>query len=152
MKNLLLTLSLAAVLGTASAQQFILKTYVEKTKIGMKSGTAFGIENRYGWEYGGYYQESSLMESLLSNEEKAVLPRFYEREFYGMYFSAPLLDSKYVILKAHVRTGVSNGENFVITPSILADYSPSRHIRFGVGIGSRAFRPTLQGSLSILFN
>ncbi|MEP1094105.1 MAG: hypothetical protein ABJG78_03295 [Cyclobacteriaceae bacterium] len=151
MKYLLLALSLAAVLGTTSAQQFVLKTYTEKTKISTKTGTAFGIENRYGWEYGGFYQESSLMESLLSNEKKANLPRFYEKEFYGMYFSAPVMDSKYVVLKAHVRTGVSNGQNFVITPSFFADYNPSHHIRFGVGVGTRAFRPTLQGSLSILF-
>ena len=128
-KITLFTITLAAVLGTASAQQFVMRTYVEKTKISMKSGTAFGMENRYGWEYGGFYQESSLMESLLSNEEKGALPRFYEKEFYGMYFAAPVMDTKYVVVKAQVRTGVSNGENFVITPSVLADYSPSRHIR-----------------------
>ncbi len=150
MKRLLFVLVLTGVLGTTSAQQFVLRTYLEKTKISVKTGSSFGVENRYGWEYGGFYQQSLLMESFLGNEEKTNLPRFYEKEFYGMYFAAPVIVSSGIVLKAQVRTGVSNGANFVITPSLLADYKPSRHIRFGVGLGSRAFRPTMQGSLSII--
>lgn len=142
---------LATIMGVASAQQFILKTYAEKTSVSIKSGTAIGIENGFGWEYGGFFQESSLMESLLSEEAKKGLPRFYEREFYGLYFAVPVVDTNYLTLKAQVRSGVSNGQNFVITPSVLADYSPFNHIRLGVGLGVRAFRATMQGSFSIIF-
>ncbi len=150
-KNLLFSVVLIVALGTASAQDVIVKTYVEKTRVGVKSGTSVGMENSYGWEYGGFYQESSLLESLMSEEQKALLPRNYEKTFYGAYFAAPVMESEFVVLKAHIRTGISNGENFVITPSLLADYKISSIARFGFGLGSRAFQPTMQASFSILF-
>lgn len=153
MKKLFITtLVFAAVLGTVSAQKLIVKTYVEKTHMSPKTGTAIGFENRYLWEYGAFFQEASLMESFLMSEAaKEALPRHYEKEFAGIYFAVPVMSREHFTVKANVRTGVSNGENFVITPSLLADYKLAEHIRLGMGVGSRAFRPTLQGSLSFVF-
>lgn len=151
-KPLLTTLVFAAILGTACAQKLTVRTYVEKTKMSPKSGTAVGFENNYQWEYGAFYQETSLMESLMMNqEEKKALPRQYEREFYGVYFEAPMWSKESLVVKMNVRTGVSNGQNFVITPSVLADYKLGEHLRVGMGVGTRAFQPTLQASVAIAF-
>ena len=151
-KHILLILLFVGVLGTASAQKMIIRTYVEKTHMSPKTGTAIGFENRFLWEYGAFFQEASLMESFLMSEaEKAALPRHYEKDLTGIYFAVPVIARESFIVKANVRTGVSNGENFVITPSVLADYMPVKHVRIGVGVGSRAFRPTLQASFALSF-
>lgn len=151
-KHILLSLLFAAVLGTVSAQKVIIKTYVEKTHMSPKTGTAIGFENRFLWEYGAFFQEASLMESfMMSEEDKESLPRHYEKDFTGIYFAVPIVARESFLVKANVRTGVSNGENFVITPSVLADYIPVKHVRIGLGVGSRAFRPTLQASVSLSF-
>jgi len=149
-KQLLITIFLAAVLGTVSAQNLILKTYVEKTVSGPKVGTAIGFENSYQLEFGGFYQEASIMQSMLMSEEQiAKLPRNYEREFYGAYFSVHVFKRDKFTTKVNVRTGVANQINFVITPSVLASYKPVKNLRIGAGIGSRLLSPTLQGSVSL---
>ncbi|MEQ8905205.1 hypothetical protein [Ekhidna sp.] len=151
-KQLILLLLFAAVLGTASAQKVIVRTYIEKTHMSPKTGTSIGFENQFQWEYGAFFQEASLMESfMMSEEDKESLPHQYEKEFAGIYFAVPVVSREQIVLKANVRTGVSNGENFVITPSLLADYKPMKHVRIGMGVGSRAFRPTLQASVSFAF-
>ncbi|WP_425390701.1 hypothetical protein [Ekhidna sp.] len=151
-KPFLLVVFLLTLMGLASGQELVVKTYVEKTHMSPKTGTAIGFENQYQWEYGAFFQETSLVESFMMSEaDKAALPRHYEKEFYGLYFAVPVMLREQFVVKANVRTGVSNGENFVITPSLLADYKLAEHIRVGMGLGSRAFRPTLQGSLSFVF-
>ncbi|MEP1033542.1 hypothetical protein [Ekhidna sp.] len=151
-KYILLSLLFAAVLGTASAQKVIIKTYVERTHMSPKTGTAIGFENRFLWEYGVFFQEASLMESfMMSEQDKEALPRHYEKDFSGIYFAVPIVARESFLLKANVRTGVSNGENFVITPSVLADFMPVKHVRLGLGVGSRAFRPTIQASVALSF-
>ena len=124
MKNLLLaSILMVTVLGTASSQKIIVKTYFEQTHMSPKTGTSISFENSLGWEFGGFFQESSLMESLLMNEDElSQMPRFYEKEFYGAFFSVPVRRSERIDLKVQVRTGVTNGQNFLITPSLLADY------------------------------
>ncbi|MEM9895365.1 MAG: hypothetical protein AAF789_03270 [Bacteroidota bacterium] len=148
-KTILFTCFSVLMLSTVFSQQLKITKYIERTHISPKIGTAIGFVNQYGWEYGAFYQEASILESTMSEERRSQLPRFYEREFYGAYFSAPLLYSGNLKLKMNVRTGVSNGENFVITPSLLSDYKVTRRITIGAGVGSRAFRPTLQGSISV---
>ncbi len=151
-KLLLLSLVLIAVIGTASAQKVIVRTYIEKTHMSPKTGTAIGFENRFKWEYGAFFQEASLMESfMMTEEELEALPHQYEKEFAGVYFAVPIISREQFVVKANVRTGMSNGENFVITPSVLADFQPIKHISIGMGVGSRAFRPTLQASVALSF-
>lgn len=151
-KQLLLPLLLVAVLGTASAQKLVVKTYVEKTNMSPKTGTSIGFENKFKWEFGGFYQEASLMESImLTDEDLENLPRLYEKEFGGIYIAVPMTIREKYVIKAQVRTGVTNGENFTITPSVLADYMLADKIRIGMGVGSRGFRPTMQASVSFAF-
>lgn len=150
-KYLLLISLLITVLKTVIAQQVVVTAYVEKTHVGPKSGTSIGHLNEYGWEYGAFYQESSLLESMLSEQQRALLPRFYEREFFGAYFTVPLVDTDLLSVRTQIRTGVVNREYFIITPSFLGDIRASKNIRFGLGVGTRALRPTWQLSYSMLF-
>lgn len=154
-KQLLFILLLAAILGIASAQQspqkIIIRTYIEKTHMSPKTGTMIGFENRYLWEFGAFFQESSLMESLMSEEARADMPRHYERDFTGIYFAVPVMIRESIVIKVNVRTGVSNNENFVITPAVLAVYRPTKNLNIGLGLGSRAFRPTLMASIGLSF-
>ncbi len=151
-KQLLLLLLFVTVLGTASAQKVIVRTYVEKTNMSLKTGTAIGFENQFNWEFGAFFQEASLMESfMMSDEDLEALPHQYEKEFTGIYFAVPIVSREQYIVKANVRTGVTNGENFAITPSVLADYTPIKHLKIGMGVGVRGFRPTLQASVAFSF-
>ena len=131
---------------TANAQRLQLKTYVENTHISPKAGVMIGFENKYAWEYGTFYQESGI---LTGSSSESSLPKNYERTLYGAFFAVPLVDTRKLDVKMQVRTGVSNGVNFVITPSAHAYYSLVRNVKFGVGLGTRAFRPTLQSSFVI---
>ena len=151
-KQLLLSLFFVAVLASASAQKMIIRTYLEKTHMSPKTGTSIGFENQFGWEYGAFFQEASLMESFMMSEaDVEALPRHYEREFTGLYFAVPIVSRESYIIKMNVRTGMTNGKNFLITPSVLADYKLAEYIRLGMGVGSRNFRPTIQGSVAFSF-
>ena len=151
-KPLLFLVLLLLIMSIASAQKVIVRTYIEKTHMSPKTGTAIGFENKFRWEYGAFFQEASLMESfMMTEEELEALPHVYEKEFAGVYFAVPIISREQFVVKANVRTGMSNGENFVITPSVLADFQPMKHISIGMGVGSRAFRPTLQASVALSF-
>jgi len=132
----------------ATAQRLNVTTYVEKTNIGIKGGTAFGFENHLGFEYGGFYQEAELTEGLFG-QERDELPRFYEKEFFGLYGAAPLMVRAKYDLKINVRMGVTNGENFLITPSLVANYQLMKIISVRGGIGARSFQPTFQAGINI---
>ncbi len=150
-KQLLILLFFVAIVAPVFAQ-VIFRTYVEKTQISPKVGVSIGFENQFQWEYGAFFQETSLMESLMMSEvDKEALPQYYEKRFVGLYVAVPIVFRKSYVVKANIRTGVTNGENFIITPSVLADYKLARHIRVGVGMGLRNLRPTLQSSVAFSF-
>jgi hypothetical protein len=148
MKKLIVFISVVTLAQIGYSQSLSARTYIERTSVGSKLGTAIGIENELGFEYGGFYQEASLMESMM-NKEETTLPRFYEKEFFGLYGAAPLVMRSNYDLKLQVRMGVSNGESFLITPSLLANYHVFKMVSLGGGIGARSFRPTFQGSITI---
>ncbi|MEO1255672.1 MAG: hypothetical protein AAFY41_12445, partial [Bacteroidota bacterium] len=88
---------------------------------------------------------------MMSESDIEALPHHYEREFAGLYVAVPITSREFYVIKANVRTGMTNGENFAITPSIQADYKLAKYIRIGMGVGSRNFRPSLQGSVAFSF-
>lgn len=150
MKKLFLILPVFLLTCTVFAQQFVTSTYVERTSVSPKTGVSIGTVNRYGMEFGGFYQESKLIESTLMSERSLeALPRMYEQVFYGAYFACPLLYSRISEVRLNIRTGVVNGESFVITPSVLGRYKFNQTLSVGAGVGVRAFRPTFQTKISI---
>ena len=132
---------------TLSAQDLTARSYVEKTAIGNKLGTAVGYIFPCKVEVGGFYQKNA---EFMNAQE--ITERFYEKEFAGMYLNLPLKHYHKINFDLNVRTGVVNGQNFAITPSLLGSYSPVKAIKMGVGVGARMFRPTLQASLAIRLN
>ena len=78
------------ILGLATqvmSQQLKVTSYLETTSVSPKLGVAISRVSEYGIEYGGFYQESEIMESLfMGTEDTAALPRFYEQTFYGLFF------------------------------------------------------------------
>lgn len=154
MKNLavrkLIVLALILMLFGVSlvkGQGFQAKTYIEKTHVSPKFGTAIGYVFGDQIEVGGFFQRASVQE-----QAEYGRPLQSENEFYGAYFAYPLLSGKTAHLKLNVRTGVSNGENFAITPSLQASYQPLKFLSVGGGIGARAFRPTYMATISIKLN
>lgn len=141
------------ILGIATqvlAQELRVSSYVETTSVSPKLGVSIGRVSEFGIEYGGFYQESKILEAwLMSAEGTANLPRFYEKTFYGLFFNYPVVSSDNFDVLFNVRTGVVNKLYFVITPSFMANYKPGNRISLGAGIGIRSFRPTLQSSISI---
>lgn len=142
-----LTLLIVAVgigILAAKAQSLNAATYVEQTHISAKVGTAFGYTFSSNIELGGFYQQAAQ-----PVQREYGRPLMEEEEFYGVFFAYPIIGSDKANLKMNVRTGVSNGENFVITPGVVANYSPFKKITLSSGVGTRAFRPTLMASLKV---
>ena len=150
MKKLASILVTSLVATLALGQSFIASTYVEKTSVSPKTGFSIGIENDYNIGYGAFYQESKLAEAaFMSQDERNNLPKRYEKVFYGLYLSVPVADYYRGSLVANIRTGVANGESFIITPSLLANYELTNTLSIGGGLGVRSFAPTFQTSISI---
>ena len=105
------------------------------------------INSKAGIEVGGFFQKA-----VEGTAPEGATPWNYEKEFYGAYFTYPVVSGYFVDLGFNVRTGVSNGENFVITPSILTSIAPIQQIKIGAGLGVRAMRPTVQGTITIRLN
>lgn len=136
---------LFAILGFgAKAQSLQASSYFERTTVGPKVGTSIGYEFIDLIEVGGFYQKA-----INGAEGKETHGKWFEKEFYGAYFSYPVFDDFNTTVKLNVRTGVSNGENFLITPSLLANYHVFKRFSLGGGIGARMFRPTWQANLKI---
>lgn len=147
MKTTLLTTILFIIALASFAQKVQVRSYVERTHISPKLGTSVGICTQDNIEIGGFYQHA--MDELFSEEQNS---KRMERQFYGVYFGYPMMSYRRMDVKFNLRTGVSNGENFVITPSVLGAFRPVPAINLGAGVGVRAFRPTLMGSISINLN
>ena len=144
MKNILITIALIIISLATYGQSLSLSSYVEQTQIGPKLGTSIGFNTNIDIEVGGFYQKAVEVTGT-----EGMRPWKIEQEFYGAYFNYPITKGEHLGLKFNVRTGVSNGENFVITPSLLGSLSPVKAIKIGAGLGVRALRPTLMGSISI---
>lgn len=142
--TLALVLVLTSIGFVAQAQSLTASSYIEKTIIGPKVGTAIGYEFIDHVEVGGFYQKAI---NTSNNEE--TRSRWFEKEFYGAYLAYPVFDDFNTTVKLNIRTGVSNGENFLITPSILANYNLFEKISVGGGIGVRTLRPTWQANVKI---
>ena len=148
MKKLIAFTVIVLIAQIGYGQNLSLRTYVESTNVSSKMGTAIGFENDLGFEYGGFYQESTLMDNLIK-KETTTRPRLYEKEFFGLYGAAAIVQKASYDLKLQVRMGVVNREHFSITPSILANYHLFKSVSIGGGIGTRAFQLTYQGSITI---
>lgn len=145
-KLFIFTLLIGAIGYSASAQRLTARTYVEKTQINLKNGFAMGFLFKNDAEAGAFYQKSAGF----GEGSDAPLPRFFEHELMGIYAAYPIYNTRTFDVKYQVRTGVSNGQNFAITSSILADYTILNRFKIGAGIGSRNFSPTLQSSLTVM--
>ncbi len=124
------------------SQSIYASSYTESTHISPKIGAAVGFSFSNQIELGGFYQNSVTDVPTRSDGYK-----IYEETFMGMYFNYPIVSDRLASLKLNVRTGVTNSENFTITPSLLANYNLLKTMQLGVGVGVRAFRPTLQASV-----
>lgn len=142
--RLIVTIGMLGVIHFTKAQTTFVSSYIEQTKVGSKVGTQLGFETRHGYEIGAFYQKEA--DIIVTEENK---PRFYEKEFKGMFFAGNIIEGRKIKVKLNVRTGVTNKINFSITPSVVGYYKISRYIGFQTGIGIRSLRPTLQAGLRI---
>lgn len=146
MKKLTALISIITFLLTVSlsAQNFQAGTYIERTHISPKMGTSIGYSFDSKIEVGGFYQSAT---AEVPTREDGM--RIYEEQFYGAFINYPIAGNQKANLKFNIRTGVTNGENFLITPSILGNYQILHRIMIGTGVGIRTFRPTLQASIKL---
>jgi hypothetical protein len=116
---------------------------VERTHIGPKVGTATTYEFANLMEVGIFYQQATT-----KLEAEYGRPLMVENQFMGITMAAPLLSAGPILVKLNVRTGISNGQNFVITPALLGSLKILKRIDFQTGVGTRNFKPTLVASAS----
>lgn len=134
---LIVTLCVVAGIEAATAQNWKVSSYLEKTFVSPKAGTSLGYEFPGNYEVGGFYQKAVMTNG------KENLPRFYEEEFFGLYTSLPIRDTEKLDINFNIRTGVINNEIFAITPSLQAEFMPTKIIGLGLGVGIRNLRPTV---------
>jgi len=123
-----------------NGQELFFNTYMEQTSVSLKMGGQLGYEFEDGYEIGGFYQS----ESKILEPETNKLPTLREKKFFGVLLSGPILIRRGYNLKINARTGISNGTNFVITPSLISNLDIVKHIKLQTGLGIRALRPTFQ--------
>jgi hypothetical protein len=133
--------------GVLYGQGLHVSTYAEQTKLSTKLGTAIGFNLPYDFAVGGFYQQR--MQSL---PDEPRLRYTEEWEFFGLYGSGRVFTSQYFEIDAMVRMGVTNRENFAISPSFIGTYRPAKRIEFNMGMGVRCFNPTLIGGVTINLN
>lgn len=145
--KMLLYLMLVLTFEICTSQDLKLETYIEKTHVSPKAGIRFIFVGRDRLEMGAFYQRHTYIEW----KEQSTLPRFHEKEFYGLRLGYPLVTAynQSYSIKFHVRTGMVNNQNFIITPSITSALQFWKIFNVGVGVGMRAFRPTMIGSLGL---
>ncbi len=147
MKTSTITFAILLVSTVAFSQNLSVSSYMERTVVGSKVGTSVGYSSKSGIEYGGFYQRA-----VDGATPEGATKWNFEQQFYGAFFTYPVISGNFFNLGFNVRTGVSNGENFVITPSLLSSISPIKSIKLGAGIGVRALRPTIQARVTIRLN
>ncbi|MFY0608405.1 MAG: hypothetical protein JXR10_16925 [Cyclobacteriaceae bacterium] len=143
----LITIILAITTSVLQAQQLTAKSYLEQTYVGPKLGTAIGLMFPCNIEVGGFYQESTT-----AFGEAETLPWLKERQFAGAFMNYPIMQKEFLGLSFNIRTGVSNGENFLITPTVLGYIMPLPRVKVSGGLGVRAFSPTLQGGITLVLS
>ncbi len=136
---------LVIIQSKGNAQDFKLTTYFENTSVSPKAGSSAGYRIDTGFEAGLFYQ-------------KEITPGFEERddkireqEFFGFYFSMPVMNKRKFGLDLMVRSGSVNNESFTITPSVHLSYRPLPFMGISAGMGVRCLRPTIIPKLEIIF-
>ncbi len=130
--------------GVTLAQQLSVETYYERTLISPKTGTALGYTFRGKLCAGVFYQEHSQM----FYGEREMTSQI-EDEFYGFYMSGPVTEWRRASLILKARTGIANGENFMISPSVHADFAVLKRVHIGTGIAMRSILPSVMTSIRI---
>ena len=132
------------IIHQVQSQYLTARTYLESTVVNEKIGTSIDYQFIGGYQLGLFMQRSATRLSEMN-------PGYYEREFYGISASYPLTQGmKKLNLDLNTRIGLVNDQNFIISPSLLASYTPYKILTFGAGIGARLFRPTFM--VSVGFN
>ncbi len=116
-------------------QHITMSPMVERTVINTKLGFAGGWAYESGWEVGGFYQEETEKPQVY----EALLPKYYERVFYGAYVQHPVYKYDCNVLSLNVRSGLVNDKKILIAPSLRYDIMMSKRISFDVGLGGAAF-------------
>ena len=110
--------------------------YIEQTKISPNVGTNIGVAFRNHVEMGDFYQKSAI-----SLEAEYGHPLNGVHVFYGLYMGNPIISKSGMYLNLNIRTGVTNGESFTITPSLQSNMKIFKRISVERGIGVRNIRP-----------
>jgi hypothetical protein len=130
--------------SVAMSQTMQVTSYVENTHVSPKLGTAITYLFPGMIEAGAFYQQSAT-----PIEQEYGRPLREEREFLGAYMAYPFFIGDKWNVKLNVRTGISNKENFVITPAVQGTYALFRQIKIMAGVGTRNFRPTLMAGFKL---
>ena len=150
MKKLILSFAIFALGATAASAQINARLYTEVTHVSPKIGTAvtYSLPGCVGdIELGVFYQKSASQ--IGDPSERMQTP--YEKEFYGLLTSFTMLDKSFFELDLDLRTGIANGSNFVITPSVNAGLKLGQQLKINAGIGTRCFRPTYTAGIAVKF-
>ena len=144
--KLIVALTTIFAIQAASAQNLVASSYVEQSFVSSKLGYSIGVKFQETKIELGVFQQNSMVS--FDTENSSVTD--YERTFTGVYMNYPMFETRTLTLNFKIRTGVSNGENFVITPAVNGDYTLNRKIQVMGGVGVRAFRPTLMTGIKII--
>jgi hypothetical protein len=149
MKKLISTFAILALGASFTFAQVNARLYTEVTHVSPKIGTAltYSVPGYIGdIQLGVFYQKSAAV----VGDPNEAMQTPYEKEFYGLFTSFTMLDKQMFELDLDIRTGMANGSNFVITPSVAAGLKLGK-LSLNAGIGTRCFRPTYTAGISVKF-
>ena len=106
-------------------------------------GTPITVNHQLCQDLG--YSETELMGMTFETTNQ---PKMYEEEFFGIFGNAVIAETNKLDILLNARIGVTNRENFAITPAVLANFKTEGKVKFGGGIGVRALRPTYQATIT----
>lgn len=155
MKNAFLTITLAIAAHLAFAQTHF-SAYSETTGKGLKTGIMTGHVFElvypgyatYDFAVGGFFQHE--IPNAIANENAIASVR--EKVLYGAYAELMFNSSNRFSMAFNLRTGIQNGEGFVIAPMIKTRYEflPKAHVELGIS-SRNVVSPTLSYGISFQF-
>lgn len=130
-----ITILLAILFCSVSAQEIVLQVGAEKTVAGAQYGTMISAESKKQWGIGIFYQ-NGIANSSENNRSNSS-------SFFGTMVQAPLVRCEKITVFANLRAGLVNEKFVVISPSVETRMSLSPRTGIAFGSSIRMGHPSL---------
>ncbi len=133
--KLVLILSLTLFFSQLRSQNMALSAGLENTVAGNELHLSTGYVTRNNWAVGVFHQMKISNISVESKPDKT------NADWSGLYFNAPIANTKKINLLLQIRTGMSEHKFLVIVPSLETQLNLSKLVSVSIGSSLRYTHP-----------